>query len=131
MKHIYTLIYTAARTAQRENSKKQPTPKLLRDMAMREPVLLVDFAVYKPPEELKVDYLAAQDASKQWQVGRLYMSLHMSCYHRTAAVLSSRRTFMMYIAAKPSRCLCCIAPLRCAHSCPEHVLHACTAGVQG
>lgn len=37
-------------------------------MAMRQPVLLVDFAVYKPPEDLKVDYLAAQDASKQWQV---------------------------------------------------------------
>jgi hypothetical protein len=35
---------------------------------MRQPVLLVDFCVYKPPEELKVNYLEAQDASKQWQV---------------------------------------------------------------
>jgi hypothetical protein len=35
---------------------------------MRQPVLLVDFCVYKPPEELKVNYLEVQDASKQWQV---------------------------------------------------------------
>jgi hypothetical protein len=40
--------------------------------AMRQPVLLVDYSVYKPPEDLKVDYLAAQDASKQWQVWRTY-----------------------------------------------------------
>jgi hypothetical protein len=41
-------------------------------MAMRQPVLLVDYSVYKPPEDFKVDYLAAQDASKQWQVWRTY-----------------------------------------------------------
>lgn len=42
---------------------------------MRQPVLLVDFSVYKPPEELKVDYLAAQDASKQWEVRKLLSSI--------------------------------------------------------
>lgn len=43
---------------------------------MRQPVLLVDFSVYKPPEDLKVDYLAAQDASKQWQVCGAQIQLH-------------------------------------------------------
>jgi hypothetical protein len=43
---------------------------------MRQPVLLVDYSVYKPPEELKVDYLAAQDASKQWQVRMRELSVY-------------------------------------------------------
>jgi hypothetical protein len=43
---------------------------------MRQPVLLVDFSVYKPPEELKVDYLEAQDASKQWQVRMRESGIH-------------------------------------------------------
>lgn len=37
-------------------------------MAPQQPVLLVDFAVYKPPEELKIDYFATQKASRKWQV---------------------------------------------------------------
>ncbi len=37
-------------------------------MAPQQPVLLVDFAVYKPPEELKVHYLEAQKASRKWKV---------------------------------------------------------------
>eukprot|EP00879_Flechtneria_rotunda_P029131 GHRR01031400.1.p1 GENE.GHRR01031400.1~~GHRR01031400.1.p1 ORF type:complete len:111 (+),score=21.22 GHRR01031400.1:98-430(+) len=36
-------------------------------MAPQQPVLLVDFAVYKPPEELKIDYFATQKASRKWQ----------------------------------------------------------------
>ncbi|KAI8477402.1 MAG: FAE1/Type III polyketide synthase-like protein-domain-containing protein [Monoraphidium minutum] len=31
------------------------------------PVYLVDFSVYKPPEELKVNYLESQKASRQWK----------------------------------------------------------------
>lgn len=31
------------------------------------PVYLVDFSVYKPPEELKVDYIESQKASRQWK----------------------------------------------------------------
>jgi hypothetical protein len=37
-------------------------------MAPQQPVLLVDFAVYKPPEELKIEYFATQKASRKWQV---------------------------------------------------------------
>jgi hypothetical protein len=37
-------------------------------MAPQQPVLLVDFAVYKPPEELKLDFFASQKASRRWQV---------------------------------------------------------------
>ncbi|WIA34976.1 hypothetical protein OEZ86_013257 [Tetradesmus obliquus] len=36
-------------------------------MAPQQPVLLVDFAVYKPPEELKIEYFATQKASRKWQ----------------------------------------------------------------
>jgi hypothetical protein len=37
-------------------------------MAPQQPVLLVDFAVYKPPEQLKIEYFATQKASRKWQV---------------------------------------------------------------
>ena len=38
-------------------------------MAPQQPVYLVDFSVYKPPEELKLNYPECQKASKKWKVG--------------------------------------------------------------
>lgn len=52
---------------------------------MRQPVLLVDFSVYKPPEELKVDYPAVQDASKQWKVCEGFF-VGQQCRQQGAAV---------------------------------------------
>lgn len=36
----------------------------------REPVYLVDFSVYKPPEELLVDREVAEEKGKSWSVGQ-------------------------------------------------------------
>jgi hypothetical protein len=36
----------------------------------REPVYLVDFSLYKPPEELRVDLNVAQERGKQWSVSQ-------------------------------------------------------------
>jgi hypothetical protein len=59
-------------------------PEFTRQPAMRgENVLLVDFAVYRPPDELKVDYLAVQRASRQWQVST---PTHDSIYMRPRVV---------------------------------------------
>jgi hypothetical protein len=35
---------------------------------MMRPVYLVDFAVYKPPEELRVDRFKAEEQAKHWPV---------------------------------------------------------------
>lgn len=37
-------------------------------VAMRQPVCLVDFSVFKPPENLKANFLKAHDGLKQWEV---------------------------------------------------------------
>lgn len=37
-------------------------------MAPQQPVLMVDFSVYKPPEELKINYIEAKKASRAWEV---------------------------------------------------------------
>lgn len=35
---------------------------------MAQPVYMVDFSVYNPPEELKVDYKASTEAAWKWDV---------------------------------------------------------------
>lgn len=57
------------RSAAASSNSRNPRQNYLL-MAPQQPVLLVDFAVYKPPEELKIDYFATQKAAQKWQVRR-------------------------------------------------------------
>ena len=61
-------------------------------MARPQPVYLVDFSVYKPPEELKLNYPECQKASKKWKVRvvALVVVPIAHCLPRLAARASAR-----------------------------------------